>query len=378
MRMVEALRCLGHRVGVICPIAWTDLLRSDAASRTQRRAATEDREGLERFPVYYFTPRVLRGAYGAFMWHSIKGAVHELSDQLQPTAVIGYWAHPDGRCAVEAARFLGVPSLVMTGGSDVLLLTKNRSRRRQVIDVLRDADQVVAVSDDLQRQLVLLGVASSKISVIRRGVDDEIFCPGDQTAARQELGLSVERRHVVWAGRLTPVKGLDVLLDAISLLIAEGSDVQVQLIGSGELEAFLQAEVAKRGLDNHIKFVGPVRDPRVLAQWYRAADVIALPSLSEGIPNVLLESMSCGAKFVASKVGGIAEIADANVDRLVPPGNPRALAAALKESMSDGLVRGPRTFMPNSCLDAARELIGAIQTATLAPSMPRRWRRAFS
>jgi glycosyltransferase involved in cell wall biosynthesis len=76
-----------------------------------------------------------------------------------------------------------------------------------------------------------------------------------------------------------------------------------------------------------------------LPDWYRAADLTVLPSLSEGIPNVLLESMASGTPFVATSVGGIPEIAAEGIDFLVPPRNPLALADAI----AAGLMRGKKT-----------------------------------
>ena len=91
----------------------------------------------------------------------------------------------------------------------------------------------------------------------------------------------------------------------------------------------LQKRVAELRLSEMIPFVGGVGQAQ-LGDWYRAADLTVLPSRSEGIPNVLRESQACGTPFVASRVGGIAEIADARTDRLVPPEDPTALANAIE------------------------------------------------
>jgi glycosyltransferase involved in cell wall biosynthesis len=106
--------------------------------------------------------------------------------------------------------------------------------------------------------------------------------------------------------------------------------VLVCLVGEGPLFARVQAHVAGQGLGRHIRFVGSVGHEG-LADWYRAANLTVLPSRSEGVPNVLLESIACGVPFVASNVGGIPEISDAALDRLVPPDDPAQLAEAVMD-----------------------------------------------
>lgn len=365
-RMVESLRVLGHRVGVVCPVAWTDAWRKRPTPAAPA-ANVPAEDAFHRYPTYYFTPRLFRSMYGVFMWQSIKGTVRALSEQLQPDAVMGYWAHPDGRSAIEAARLAGVPSIVMTGGSDVLLLTRSASRRRLVEGVMHEASAVIAVSEDLKQQLIELGIASDKIGVIRRGVDANAFYPASRSEARDSLGLSHDGPIVVWVGRLTPVKGVAVLLEAAALLSAQHVDFQLYLVGSGELAGSLQAQAAALGLEKQVRFVGPVNDVATLAKWYRSANITVLPSLSEGIPNVLLESKACGTPFVASRVGGIPEIADEGVDRLVPPGDANALAAALREALANP-PRNAAMTSPKSLADAARDLSALIEArCAIAP-----------
>ena len=93
-----------------------------------------------------------------------------------------------------------------------------------------------------------------------------------------------------------------------------------------------------------------------LVDWYRAADIIALPSHSEGIPNVLLESISCGKPFVASRVGGIPEIADPDCDRLVTADNSSELAVVLSEMMESTALPESRDFKPVSWHESSLQI----------------------
>ena len=96
-----------------------------------------------------------------------------------------------------------------------------------------------------------------------------------------------------------------------------------------------------------------------------------LPSLSEGVPNVLLESIACGTPFVASRVGGVPEIATDGIDRLVPPGDAAALADAIQEQIAASAGAARRTFEPESWPVAAQRLVDIVEPLTnLAKVLP--------
>jgi glycosyltransferase involved in cell wall biosynthesis len=159
------------------------------------------------------------------------------------------------------------------------------------------------------------------------------FSPGEQLRARRDLQLQPEVPTVLWVGRFVPVKGLDILIEAIGHVVQAVRDVQLCLVGAGPELRRVQEIVRRRRLERVVRFVGSVPHNR-LGQWYRAADVTVLASYSEGVPNVLLESMACGTPFVATRVGGVPEIADPAVDCLVAPRDASALADALLASLS--------------------------------------------
>ena len=110
---------------------------------------------------------------------------------------------------------------------------------------------------------------------------------------------------------MVPVKGLDILLQSLALLRSRDLDCHLYLVGDGPLRKQLMVQANVLGLSTRITFVGPKLHEELPA-WYRAADLTVLPSRSEGLPNVLRESLACGTPFVASNVGGIVEIADPN------------------------------------------------------------------
>src|SRR5262249_40854323 len=147
--------------------------------------------------------------------------------------------------------------------------------------VLRAADAVIATSRDLAARVGELGVDSHKVHVIYRGVATEHFYPGSQEEACQRLGISRDCKKLVWVGRMVPVKGLDILLDACKRARDRGVPFQLYLLGDGPLRGSLEDETKRLQLWDSVSFVGRVENER-LGDWYRAADVTILPSRSEG------------------------------------------------------------------------------------------------
>ena len=133
--------------------------------------------------------------------------------------------------------------------------------------------------------------------------------------------------RLLWAGQLRPVKGLAYLLEAVKLLIDRGFNVHLTIVGDGEQGDYLRDLASKLGLKHAVEFPGYVPPGPALKTYFDRADIYVLPSLSEGIPKVLLEAMAAGLPIVATKVGGIPDIIEDGVNGLlVEPGDARALA----------------------------------------------------
>jgi len=317
--MVEALRTT-HSVEVVAPVPWTQRFR----------AARGEREGLH--PLYVFPPKVLREHYGTFLWLSTRRTLRRLTARFGPDAFLGYWAHPDGEVTLRAAREAHRPGVVIVGGSDVMVLAREHKRRDAIRRVLQGADAILTVGRTLRERVVGLGAAAESVTAFYRGVDTAMFSPAEAGEARTRLGLSLDAPLALWVGRMVPVKGLEVLLEGWRLLLPRVSGARLVLVGEGPDLASLRNQTARLGLGNSVTFAGP-RPHSELPDWYRAADVTVLPSLSEGIPNILLESLACGTPFVASDVGGVRELEGGSFCRVVPPGQPKALAESLERSL---------------------------------------------
>jgi D-inositol-3-phosphate glycosyltransferase len=189
-----------------------------------------------------------------------------------------------------------------------------RGREIGEVQVVEAADRLIANTEGEARELIELYAAlPSKVSVVPPGVDLDTFTPGDRSAARAELGLPVEGDLLLFVGRIQPLKAPDMLLRVAAELLRRDPSRRDRLTvavvggpsGSGLTRPHeLEELAATLGISDVVRFVRPVeRD--VLAQWYRAADLVLVPSYSESFGLVAIEAQACGTPVVAADVGGL-------------------------------------------------------------------------
>jgi D-inositol-3-phosphate glycosyltransferase len=221
-------------------------------------------------------------------------------------------------------------------------------------EIMAFAERIVAATPlDRQQMLELYQVDEAKIVVIPCGVNLELFHPIDQQEARQKLGVPNGRRLLLFVGRLDPVKGLNVLLEAMCELTrrlkpCRAQDLTLAVIG-GSTEASLEAltsdakclqEIRRDlGLEDLVMFIGS-QSQEVLPFYYSAAVACVMPSLYESFGMVALEAMACGTPVIASRVGGLTfTVRDGETGYLVPERDPKALAEKLELVLTDECLR---------------------------------------
>ena len=356
-----------HEVRVVSPVPFPEVWHARFHGQLPRGLNDPQFAAVSgvpaEYPTFYYPPKLFRSQFGRFLWWSVRRQLNRTMREFRPDVVLSYWAHPDGEVAVRMAHRHNIPAVTMVGGSDVLLLARSGSRRRAILNVLNRADAVVTVSDHIANTLASDGIERDKLRVVRRGVDRAVFFPGDRVISRRGLGLPEDRTLLVAVGRLVPVKGFQHLIDACAVLKARGRSFGCCILGDGPLKGELQAQIDRLALQGTVELKGPQSQTQ-LAEWYRAADMTVLSSLSEGVPNVLLESLACDTPFVATYVGGVPEIADLRHDRLVPPEKPVALADAIDSQLHTRHEHLPvRSFEPLALRAAARRLGQVLEEA---------------
>jgi D-inositol-3-phosphate glycosyltransferase len=187
------------------------------------------------------------------------------------------------------------------------------------------------------------GDPAGRVEIIAPGVEHALFAPGDRRGAREALDIDPAVPMLVFVGRIQPLKGPDVAVRALHLLrqTQAGRDALLYIVGGasgaeGDSElALIQGLVEELDLTDQVKFVPP-QPHHILSTYYRAADVVVVPSRSESFGLVALEAAACGVPVVASAVGGLLSLVDHGVTGvLVPDRKPEHFAAAIAEIISD-------------------------------------------
>jgi len=180
--------------------------------------------------------------------------------------------------------------------------------------VVEAADRLVANTWGEAHELIdLYDADPDKVRVVPPGVDLGLFTPGDMAAARAQVGLPQDAHVLLFVGRIQPLKAPDVLLKAAADLLSRRPELRQKLVvavlggpsGSGLGKPRALNELAQQlGIVAQVRFVPPV-GRATLAQWYRAADLVAVPSYSESFGLVAIEAQACGTPVVAAAVGGL-------------------------------------------------------------------------
>lgn len=230
--------------------------------------------------------------------------------------------------------------------------------------LIRRADQIVAVSNAQKARLQRLLIPGGRIGVVENAIDAAMLDGVRAVDLRARFGFPADAVVCVSGGRFSREKGQAVLVRATAAALARDSRLRVVMFGDGpDLEA-VRASIARLGLQDRVLCPGFERE--ILA-CVKGADILVNPSLSEGLPNIVLEAMALGTAVVATAVGGVPEIVEhARTGWLVPASAPDALAEALLAAASDSARRGEvaaaaRRFVEAECTFASQfEKLAAI------------------
>jgi teichuronic acid biosynthesis glycosyltransferase TuaC len=320
--LAEALVRAGVDVNVIAPVA-----RVPWGFAAIRRKYSD----YERIPRFYRLGGVAiwRPRYWQHSWLNALHVRHRAflrcltRWRLDPVDVIhAHFAYPCGVAAVEARDSSKVPVVLTLHGSDVNVFPQGNGRARRLFaKAVRGADLVTAVSNELADRTEHLTTRRPAVQPI--GIDLRPYAPPpDKHEARSALGIDPGARVVLFVGALVASKGVEVLLDALQLLGRR--DIVSVFVGEGALRPVIREQ------QGSAVCVGAIPHERV-PTYMHAADVLVLPSFSEGMPTVLIEAGAARLPIVAAEVGGIKELLADDRGRQIPAGDSRALADALEE-----------------------------------------------
>jgi teichuronic acid biosynthesis glycosyltransferase TuaC len=319
------------RATVLAPVPWFPLRsrRFGTYATFARVPGRESQAGLEVLhPRYLMVPKIGVPLQARSFAAALEGPLRELQRAGRVCVLDAHYFYPDGVAAASVGRRLGIPVIVTARGSDVNIVARNPLVRRKILSAAAGLAAIVTVSDALRQALVDMGIPGERIQTLRNGVDLATFMPAGHEAARAELRCS--RYTLLSVGRLVPGKGHVRVVEAL----AELPDCDLIIAGDGPDRERILSLAAKLGVSARLRLAGEV-DTSALVKYYRAADASVLASDAEGMPNVVLESLACGTPVIATRVGGVPEVLDETVGRIVPPRDTAALASAVRSLQAD-------------------------------------------
>jgi L-malate glycosyltransferase len=338
-----------HQAVRVCHVAMGDLW---AGAEVQLLTLVEDlqrRSGLDISVVLFNDGRLadqLRSLgvplaiFPEAEWNALKIA-RELTGYFRKGRfhILHTHKYKDTFLSTLAALRTGVPYIVRTVHGLTEPFHGVQALRMRINELLESCairfsvNRLIAVSSQIEKVLTAK-YGGSKVVKIHNGVRLQgVNGSANTDDTKKKLGLDAPCRIIGTVGRLTAVKGQDVVLLSARELLHSAPDLHFVLVGDGPLRARLEAMAGELRISHRVTFLGHRDD---VYDLMRAMDIFVLPSLDEGIPMVLLEAMALAQPVVASRVGGIPEVVTDRVHGLlVSPGNPSELTEACKTFLDD-------------------------------------------
>lgn len=325
----------GNEAVVVAPVPYVPRwLRIKSLERYQRVPEEEVVGGLRVLhPRYPHIPKIAMPLHGLLLYLGCRRQVHRLFKEKCFDCIDSHWVYPDGFAAVLLGKRFQVPAFCSARGTDINVYPGFASVRPLIRGLLRRATGVIAVSEALKEAIVRLGISASKIRVIGNGIDEQRFYPLDRRAAREKLNLPIDSRIAISVGSLNEHKNHALLIAAVAKILASHPSLKLIIIGDGPLRESLSHLIQQFGLTEHVVLAGNQPNADLL-WWYNAADVSCLPSLREGWPNVLMESIACGTPVVATRVGGIPEAMRSGEQGFIVEPTPGDFSAGLDSALA--------------------------------------------
>jgi glycosyltransferase involved in cell wall biosynthesis len=320
-------------VSVMSPIPWVDLV----AVKSVRNDSREDT--VSTFPIYWYTPGILRSLYGQMMFSSVAATAEKMHRNRPFDLVFGAWLYPDGWAAGRLAKRWNIPFYQKVHGTDVNRLAARGPLTKASLSGIGECHGVICVSQALKTKLVDLGVPEDKCHVVYNGVDSSIFFPMPKIEAREQLGISEKGKIILFVGNLLATKGLGELAAAFGRIARSRSDVRLVVVGVGAWKEQFRGRLRREGVIGKVELPGSINH-RDIGKYMNAADILCLPSYMEGVPNVILEALACNTLVVATAVGGVPELArDENRIFLAQPKNSDSIYSELIRALESDPTR---------------------------------------
>ncbi|MDC8830331.1 glycosyltransferase family 4 protein [Alteromonas gilva] len=322
----------GVKAVVIAPIPWFPFKHKMFGEYAKYAGVPECEviDGITVFhPRYLVVPKIGMYLTPETMQWAIKRTLRKLIKNQSVDVIDGHYFYPDGVAICQVAEEFNIPFTCTARGTDINLVPQYPKAREMLKPVFAKAAHMMTVCAALKDEMLSLGVADERITVLRNGVDLTLFeCADDTQQLKQKQAHQINGQLILSVGWLIERKGHYLIIEALKQL----PDVHLVVAGDGPDWQKLQSLAKSCQVEERVTFIGAV-DQKTLNQWMMAADALVLASSREGWANVLLESMASGTPVVATKVWGTPEV--------VQP----ASQGVLVERTVDDIARGIRHLL---------------------------------
>jgi glycosyltransferase involved in cell wall biosynthesis len=308
---------------VVAPIPWFPGNRWLRGREYVGAPLREHQQGLIVYhPRYFCVPGAGKCLDGVLCFLSLLPFVAWLKRRFPFDLIDAHFTYPDGLAGVLLGLAFRRPTVVTVRGTHDVRHAGYSLRRPQIRYALRAASAVIAVSDSLRRFSESLGLREGAVRVIPNGVDGSRFFLSDRRAARQTLGLPLDRVILLAVGNLVEGKGHHLVIETLPALLERHPNlVYVALGNEGSDSGYrrrLDGLLSRDGLDQHVRIV-PQRPHDEIRLWMAAADLFCLATKSEGWSNAIMEALACGLPVVTTQVGGNVELVRDGRDGFLVP-----------------------------------------------------------
>jgi teichuronic acid biosynthesis glycosyltransferase TuaC len=330
-RATHIAKIPGVELEAIAPVPFVP--RSITARRWKKFSAIPESEKIGNVqvhhPRYPLLPKISMPLHGLLMFLGALRLARRLHRQNPFDCIDAHYVYPDGFAAVLLGKLLRIPVIVWALGTDINLFSSLRMIRPLIRWTLRNAAEVVTVSNALKARVLELGLPENKVRFIGNGVETELFRMLPREEARRALGIPEQAKVLVCVGALREAKGQQHIIAALAKLVSRHPELRLYLVGEGENRHNLERIIRQSSLKDRVVLAG-ARSNNEIPLWFNAADASILASSREGWPNVILESLACGTPVIATAVGQVPEILGAGDLGMLAEQDPVLLASAIE------------------------------------------------
>ncbi len=291
--------------------------------------------GNKRFSDYHRIPFLtLMTFFFSGFWQALK-----VAKKKKCPIILAHWVVPTGVIGFFVSTILKKKLVVTVHGSDINVYTeKSRLAFWLAKLTFQKSSIIIAASSDLKKKICQkFLIEKEKIKVIPIGIDLELFSPQPKNKARKVLKVPQKLKIILFSGGLAEVKGFEVLIKALPEVVKSMSKVVCVVLGKIETKKLkaLKNQLEEKRLENKVIFIGAV-SPKKMPLWLNMADLVVIPSLSEGLGLIAIEALSCNTPIIASATGELPQIIKkTNGGFLFKPGNYRELSQKITKLLKE-------------------------------------------